>query len=310
MCCLFTTLLLLGPRVAGALWWLVQPIRWQAAFNDSWLWPVLGLIFVPWLTLMYVHRRAARYQSASIGCGWASPWSLTSPATPAAATATASGSATATRPLLSGLIETAYSKGEAEDVCLPLCLRTPANSLGWVSQGRRRLHGHQEDRYDRCADGSGGCRYYFLGRTVARVHPRAAGHGDGHHHCDPAPARLVHEEGPEAGPGAHSDHPGSGRGVGPGCFHHHRVHRQAGRVLAELCRQLVDADLGGRTILDRVGIRAGRADRGISAGHSDFGYPGFHGGDVNCKQRSSRIFGGAESFVPVINGQSFADELD
>ena len=54
MCCLFTTLLLLGPRVAGALWWLVQPVRWQTAFNGSWLWPVLGLVFVPWLTLMYV----------------------------------------------------------------------------------------------------------------------------------------------------------------------------------------------------------------------------------------------------------------
>ena len=54
MCCLFTTLVLLGPRVAGAIWWLVQPVRWQTAFNGSWLWPVLGLVFVPWLTLMYV----------------------------------------------------------------------------------------------------------------------------------------------------------------------------------------------------------------------------------------------------------------
>ena len=54
MCCAFTTLVLLGPRFAGLLWWLVQPVRWSAAFNGSWLWPVLGLIFVPWLTLMYV----------------------------------------------------------------------------------------------------------------------------------------------------------------------------------------------------------------------------------------------------------------
>jgi hypothetical protein len=54
MCCAFTTLVLLGPRFAGLLWWLVQPVRWQAAFNNSWLWPVLGLVFVPWLTLMYV----------------------------------------------------------------------------------------------------------------------------------------------------------------------------------------------------------------------------------------------------------------
>jgi hypothetical protein len=54
MCCAFTTLVLLGPRFAGLLWWLVQPTRWLAAFNGSWLWPVLGLIFLPWVTLMYV----------------------------------------------------------------------------------------------------------------------------------------------------------------------------------------------------------------------------------------------------------------
>jgi len=54
MCCAFTTLVLLGPRFAGLLWWLIQPARWTAAFNGSWLWPVLGLVFVPWLTLMFV----------------------------------------------------------------------------------------------------------------------------------------------------------------------------------------------------------------------------------------------------------------
>ena len=54
MCCFFTTLVVLGPRVAGVLWWLIQPMRWQAAFNNSGLWLVLGLIFLPWLTLMYV----------------------------------------------------------------------------------------------------------------------------------------------------------------------------------------------------------------------------------------------------------------
>ena len=35
--------------------------------------------------------------------------------------------------------------------------------------------------------------------------------------------------------------------------------------LPSLCRQPVDADLGGRTILDRVSIRAGGADRGVRA---------------------------------------------
>ena len=61
---------------------------------------------------------------------------------------------------------------------------------------------------------------------------------------------------------------------GSGCFHHHRVHRQAGRVPAHLCRQPVDADLGGRTILDGVGIRAGVADRGDRRRSRRLRYPG------------------------------------
>ena len=54
MCCFFTLLVFLGPRIAGIFWWLIQPARWSAAFNGSWIWPVLGLIFLPWTTLMYV----------------------------------------------------------------------------------------------------------------------------------------------------------------------------------------------------------------------------------------------------------------
>ena len=53
MCCLFTTLVLLGPRIGGALWWIFQPLRWEVAFS-SFIWPVLGLIFLPWTTIMYV----------------------------------------------------------------------------------------------------------------------------------------------------------------------------------------------------------------------------------------------------------------
>jgi hypothetical protein len=53
MCCLFTTLLLIGPRAAIVLWWLVQPLRWSTAF-DSFIVPFLGLLFLPWTTLMYV----------------------------------------------------------------------------------------------------------------------------------------------------------------------------------------------------------------------------------------------------------------
>jgi hypothetical protein len=56
MCCFLTVLLFLGPRFAGIIWWIAQPLRWVGevgAFNSV-LWPILGLIFLPWTTLMYV----------------------------------------------------------------------------------------------------------------------------------------------------------------------------------------------------------------------------------------------------------------
>ncbi len=53
MCCFFTTLVLLGPRAAILVWWLINPIRWQVTF-DTFIWPLLGFIFLPWTTLMYV----------------------------------------------------------------------------------------------------------------------------------------------------------------------------------------------------------------------------------------------------------------
>jgi hypothetical protein len=54
MCCAITTLFLLGPRFFGALWWIVSPGVWAIAFGGSWFWPLLGLVFLPWVTLMYV----------------------------------------------------------------------------------------------------------------------------------------------------------------------------------------------------------------------------------------------------------------
>ena len=53
MCCIFTILLLLGPRVLAIIWWLIRPLRWTLVF-PSIIWPILGIIFVPWTTLMYV----------------------------------------------------------------------------------------------------------------------------------------------------------------------------------------------------------------------------------------------------------------
>ena len=54
MCCFLSTLWLLGPRFAFLVYWLIPwgRLRINAAF-DSFIWPVLGLIFLPWTTLMY-----------------------------------------------------------------------------------------------------------------------------------------------------------------------------------------------------------------------------------------------------------------
>lgn len=53
MCCIFTTLLLAGPRLAIIFWWLLYPLRFSNTFTTI-LWPILGIIFAPWTTLMYV----------------------------------------------------------------------------------------------------------------------------------------------------------------------------------------------------------------------------------------------------------------
>jgi hypothetical protein len=42
----------IGPRFALALWWIFGD-KVDAAF-DSWVWPLLGLFFLPWTTLAYV----------------------------------------------------------------------------------------------------------------------------------------------------------------------------------------------------------------------------------------------------------------
>jgi hypothetical protein len=61
MCCAFLMLVLLGPRIVGVFWWIFQPLRWESAFSSFfgggnlwWLWPVLGIVFLPWTTIMYV----------------------------------------------------------------------------------------------------------------------------------------------------------------------------------------------------------------------------------------------------------------
>jgi hypothetical protein len=52
MCCLVLVASGLGPRIVLVGWWLFGD-RVDLAFG-SWIWPLLGLLFLPWTTLFYV----------------------------------------------------------------------------------------------------------------------------------------------------------------------------------------------------------------------------------------------------------------
>jgi len=54
MCCFLLALMFGGPRLGFLIWWLVPAgqIRINQAF-DTWFWPLLGLVFLPWTTLTY-----------------------------------------------------------------------------------------------------------------------------------------------------------------------------------------------------------------------------------------------------------------
>jgi hypothetical protein len=54
MGCLFAIFAGLFPRLAVLFIWLARPAQFSAAFGGSWLWPVVGVIFLPFTTLMYV----------------------------------------------------------------------------------------------------------------------------------------------------------------------------------------------------------------------------------------------------------------
>ncbi len=53
MGCLFALFAGIFPRLALFIIWIARPKMVDAAF-DSWIWPLLGLIFFPFATLMYV----------------------------------------------------------------------------------------------------------------------------------------------------------------------------------------------------------------------------------------------------------------
>ena len=53
MGCLFALFAGIFPRLALFIVWVARPARVDAAF-DTWIWPLLGLLFLPFATLMYV----------------------------------------------------------------------------------------------------------------------------------------------------------------------------------------------------------------------------------------------------------------
>ena len=52
MCCTLLLAAGIGPRIALLFVWIFGD-RVELAF-DSWVWPLLGLLFLPWTTLAYV----------------------------------------------------------------------------------------------------------------------------------------------------------------------------------------------------------------------------------------------------------------
>jgi hypothetical protein len=54
MGCLFVLLAGFAPRIAAVLFWIFRPQRWDLAFDGSWIWPVLGILFLPVTTIIWV----------------------------------------------------------------------------------------------------------------------------------------------------------------------------------------------------------------------------------------------------------------
>jgi hypothetical protein len=62
---MFTSLILIGPRFAILIWWLISPVYVGAAF-DSWLLTLLAWLFIPWTTITYL----AIYTGGIVGFDW------------------------------------------------------------------------------------------------------------------------------------------------------------------------------------------------------------------------------------------------
>lgn len=60
MGCLILLTVLAGPRAGIVLWWLINPDRWDRAFDEI-LWPLLGFVLFPLTILTFVAVAPAGY---------------------------------------------------------------------------------------------------------------------------------------------------------------------------------------------------------------------------------------------------------
>ena len=54
MGCLFVLFAGAFPRLADIFLWLARPEQFTAPFGGGWVWPALGIVFLPLTTLFYV----------------------------------------------------------------------------------------------------------------------------------------------------------------------------------------------------------------------------------------------------------------
>ena len=52
MGCLFLFIMMLSPRLGIILLWIFT--NWVNLAFNTWIWPALGLVFLPWTTLLYI----------------------------------------------------------------------------------------------------------------------------------------------------------------------------------------------------------------------------------------------------------------
>ena len=70
MPCLLAMLAVFFPRLAFLTVWLARPVLVSQAFGDSFLWPLLGIVFLPFTALVYV----LLYHPGVGVVGWAWTW--------------------------------------------------------------------------------------------------------------------------------------------------------------------------------------------------------------------------------------------